>query len=73
MPFSTALGWQATMGPATARRPSPSAANARKVEISLSDKDERVLLALTPEEIAAEQITLEIAGLCEACRPAKAT
>ena len=40
------------------------------VEISLSDKDERVLLALTPEEIAAEQITLEIAGLCEACRPA---
>ena len=43
------------------------------VEISLSDKDERVLLALTPEEIAAEQITLEIAGLCEACRPAKAT
>ena len=43
------------------------------VEISLSDKDERVLLALSPKDIAAEQITLEIAGLCEACRPAKAT
>jgi Fur family zinc uptake transcriptional regulator len=40
------------------------------VEISLSDKDERVLLALSPRDIAAEQITLEIAGLCEACRPA---
>ena len=24
-------------------------------------------------DIAAEQITLEIAGLCAACRPAKAT
>jgi Fur family transcriptional regulator, zinc uptake regulator len=43
------------------------------VEISLSDKDERVLLALSPKDIAAEQITLEISGLCEACRPAKAT
>jgi Fur family zinc uptake transcriptional regulator len=42
-------------------------------EISLSDKDERELLALTPKNIAAEQITLEIAGLCAACRPAKAT
>ena len=43
------------------------------VEISLSDKDERELLALTPKDIAAEQITLEIAGLCASCRPAKAT
>ena len=43
------------------------------VEISLSDRDERVLLALSPKDIAAEQITLEIAGLCAACRPAKAT
>jgi Fur family zinc uptake transcriptional regulator len=41
------------------------------VEISLSDKDERVLLALSPKGIAAEQVTLEIAGLCQACRPAK--
>ena len=43
------------------------------VEISLSDKDERELLALTPKEMAAEQVTLEIAGLCKACRPAEAT
>jgi Fur family transcriptional regulator, zinc uptake regulator len=43
------------------------------VEISLSDKYERELLALTPKDIAAEQITLEIAGLCVACRPSKAT
>jgi len=43
------------------------------VEISLSDKDERALLALTPKKITAEQITLEIAGFCDACRPAKAT
>src|SRR5262245_56275590 len=43
------------------------------VEISLSDRDERALLALSPKNIAAEQITLEIAGLCEVCRPAKAT
>ena len=42
------------------------------VEISLSDKDERELLALTPKHITAEQITLEIAGLCASCRPAKA-
>jgi Fur family zinc uptake transcriptional regulator len=41
------------------------------VEISLSDKDERVLLALSPKEIAPEEITLEIAGLCDACRPAQ--
>src|SRR6516164_6519998 len=43
------------------------------VEISLSDEDERDLLALTSRDIAAEQITLEIAGLCASCRPAKAT
>jgi Fur family zinc uptake transcriptional regulator len=42
------------------------------VEISLSDKNERVLLALSPKGIAAEHITLEIAGLCKACRPATA-
>ncbi len=39
------------------------------VEIPLSHKDERMLLALSPRDIAPEQITLEIAGLCEACRP----
>jgi len=41
------------------------------VEISLSDKDERVLLALAPKNIAPEHVTLEIAGLFEACRPDK--
>jgi len=41
------------------------------VEISLGDKDERVLLALSPKEIVAEQVTPEIIGLCAACRPVK--
>jgi Fur family zinc uptake transcriptional regulator len=40
------------------------------VEIPLSDADEVRLLGLVPDEIAPEQVTLEIAGLCEACRPA---
>lgn len=40
------------------------------VEIPLTDEDQAALLALSPEEIAAEQVTLEIAGLCAACRPA---
>jgi Fur family zinc uptake transcriptional regulator len=40
------------------------------VEIPLSDKDQAALLALAPGEIAPEQVTLEIAGLCEACQPA---
>jgi len=40
------------------------------VEIPLSDKDRARLLALAPEEIAPEQITLELAGVCERCRPA---
>jgi Fur family zinc uptake transcriptional regulator len=39
------------------------------VEIPLSDADQAALLALAPEGIAPEQVTLEIAGLCEACRP----
>jgi Fur family zinc uptake transcriptional regulator len=39
------------------------------VEIPLSDEDQAALLALAPKEILAEQVTLEIAGLCEACRP----
>ena len=42
----------------------------RVVEIPLSEDDQAALLALSPDEIAAEQVTLEIAGLCEACRPA---
>jgi hypothetical protein len=40
------------------------------VEILLSDGDQATLLGLAPEEIAPEQVTLEIAGLCQACRPA---
>ena len=39
------------------------------VEIPLSDEDRAGLLALAPDEIAAEQVTLELAGLCGACRP----
>jgi Fur family zinc uptake transcriptional regulator len=38
------------------------------VEIPLSAKDEAALLSLSPREIAAERVTLEIAGLCKACR-----
>jgi Fur family transcriptional regulator, zinc uptake regulator len=40
------------------------------VEIALTDDDQAALLGLVPDEIAPEQVTLEIAGLCEACRPA---
>jgi Fur family zinc uptake transcriptional regulator len=43
------------------------------VEIPLSDKDQAGLRALSPKEITPEQATLEIAGLCDACRPAKRT
>ena len=39
------------------------------VEISLTDEDQARLLGLAPNEISPEQVTLEIAGLCEACRP----
>ena len=41
----------------------------RVVEIALSDADQAALLGLAPEEISAEQVTLEIAGLCQDCRP----
>ena len=40
------------------------------VEIPLSDDDQAALLGLVPDEIAPERVTLEIAGLCEACRAA---
>ena len=40
------------------------------VEIPLSDDDQASLLGLVPDEIAPERVTLEIAGLCEACRAA---
>ena len=39
------------------------------VEILLSDDDQAALLALAPDEIEPDQVTVEIAGLCEACRP----
>jgi Fur family transcriptional regulator, zinc uptake regulator len=41
------------------------------VEIPLSDDDQAALLALAPKEIAPEQVTLELAGLCASCRPCK--
>jgi Fur family transcriptional regulator, zinc uptake regulator len=40
------------------------------VEIPLSAGDQSALLGLAPDEIAPEQVTLEISGLCEACRAA---
>jgi len=42
----------------------------RVVEIPLSDDDQTALLSLVPDEIAPERVTLEMAGLCEACRAA---
>lgn len=42
----------------------------RVVEISLSDADQATLLGLAPDAITPEQVTVEIAGLCERCRPA---
>jgi Fur family transcriptional regulator, zinc uptake regulator len=41
------------------------------VEILLTDDDQAQLLGLAPDEISPEQVTLEIAGLCEDCRPAQ--
>jgi Fur family transcriptional regulator, zinc uptake regulator len=41
------------------------------VEIPLTEADQAALLALAPEAIMAEQVTLELAGLCEACRLAE--
>ena len=38
------------------------------VEIPLSDADQTALLDLAPDQIVPEQVTVEIAGLCEACR-----
>jgi Fur family transcriptional regulator, zinc uptake regulator len=38
------------------------------VEIPLSDDDQAALLRLAPKEIAPEQVTLELAGLCRDCR-----
>lgn len=38
------------------------------VEIPLSDADEAALLGLAPDQIRPDRVTVEIAGLCEACR-----
>ena len=38
------------------------------VEIPLSDRDEAALLDLAPDQILPDQVTVEIAGLCETCR-----
>jgi Fur family zinc uptake transcriptional regulator len=40
----------------------------RVVEIPLSDRDEAALLDLAPDQILPDQVTVEIAGLCETCR-----
>jgi len=41
------------------------------VEILLPYKDQALLLGLAPKEISPEQVTVEIAGLCEDCRPSR--
>jgi len=41
------------------------------VEISLTDEDQKRLFGLAPDEIRPEQVTVEIAGVCEDCRPAQ--
>lgn len=43
------------------------------VEIPLGERDQARLLGLAPAEISPEQVTLEMAGLCVACRQAQAT
>jgi len=40
------------------------------VEISMSDDDQALMLGFAPKEIAAAQVTLELAGLCKLCRTA---
>ncbi|ODS00393.1 hypothetical protein AUC71_03415 [Methyloceanibacter marginalis] len=41
------------------------------VEILLADKDQALLLGLAPDEISPEQVTVEIAGLCNDCHPSR--
>ena len=38
------------------------------IEIPLSDVDEAALLGLAPDQIRPDRVTVEIAGLCAACR-----
>jgi len=42
------------------------------IEIPLGKKEQTRLLGLAPAGLAPEQVTLEIAGLCEACQPTPA-
>jgi len=41
------------------------------VEIPLTGENQAALLGLAPAEILPEQVTLEIAGLCAACRASR--
>lgn len=43
----------------------------RVVEIPLTNGDQARLLGLSPAEITPERVSLEIAGLCQDCRPAQ--
>ncbi len=38
------------------------------IEIPLSDPEQAALRRLAPDQILPEQVTVEIAGLCETCR-----
>lgn len=41
------------------------------VEILLTNEDQAQLLGLAPEEISPERVSVEIAGLCDDCRPTR--
>lgn len=43
----------------------------RVVEIPLTDDDQARLMGLSPNEITPERVSLEIAGVCQDCRPAQ--
>jgi len=43
------------------------------VEILLTNEDQAQLLGLAPEEISPERVSVEIAGLCDDCRPTRLT
>lgn len=41
------------------------------VEILLTNENQAQLLGLAPEEISPERVSVEIAGLCDDCRPTR--
>ena len=43
------------------------------VEILLTNEDQAQLLGLAPEQISPERVSVEIAGLCDDCRPTRLT